>query len=132
MAVQDGSRSVGLTKRRSVGEWRGLVRAWKQSGVLAAEFARPRGLSPSTLRWWSSELKRRDGLATCTPGALRFVELTPQPSPVVATVSAGIAQASQVSGVEVVLSGRRVVRVSPGFDVATLQRVVVSLEGRLC
>jgi hypothetical protein len=40
--------------------WRKVVREWRQSGETALKFAEGRGLSAWTLRWWSSELKKRD------------------------------------------------------------------------
>ena len=42
------------------GAWRRLVKEWRQSGETALVFAQGRGLSAWTLRWWSSELKKRD------------------------------------------------------------------------
>jgi hypothetical protein len=39
---------------------------------------------------------------------------------------------AQVSALEVVLVGGRAVRVAPGFDAATLQRLLAVLEGRPC
>lgn len=122
---------VVLVRRRRAVEWRRLVRAWKESGELAAKFAAARGLCANTLRWWSSELNRRDRSgARETP--LRFVELMPRPASEIASVPLQLAHCPQGSGVEVVLSSRRVVRVALGFDAVTLQRVVVSLEARPC
>ena len=124
-------KSVGVVRRwRSAEEWRGLVRAWKASGELAARFAAARGLSPETLRWWSSELNRRDRAETSRSKVIRFVELTAQPSP----TAPGPTPMTRCpgSGIDVVLEGHRVIRIGSGFDVTTLRQVVAVLEERPC
>lgn len=132
MAEQDARSGVRLAKRRTEAEWRRMVRAWKESGAISSVFAVAQGVLPITLRWWSSELKRRDRRAAAAPTALRFVELKPRPAPVAVSVSVPVPQGPRGLGVEVVLSSRRVIRVAPGFDAVTLQQVVVSLEACPC
>jgi len=48
-------------KRRTAEQWASLVAGWRQSGLTASEYGRRHGLSPKTLGWWASELKRREG-----------------------------------------------------------------------
>ena len=48
------------TAARSREEWRELVREWKASGSTAREFAGTRGLSVTSLFYWSSVLKREE------------------------------------------------------------------------
>jgi hypothetical protein len=38
--------------------WQRRVASWRASGLTADEFAAAHGLTPSTLRWWASQLKR--------------------------------------------------------------------------
>ena len=47
------------TRRRRAGEWRGLVQEWRKSGETRDAFASARGVKPTTLGWWASELTRR-------------------------------------------------------------------------
>ena len=51
-------RKTEKQERRSREEWRGLVHAWRESGLSATVFARERGLNTAMLYYWSSELKR--------------------------------------------------------------------------
>lgn len=39
--------------------WAARVEAWRASGQTAPEFASGKGFAPSTLRFWSSKLKRQ-------------------------------------------------------------------------
>lgn len=38
--------------------WTRRVEAWRASGLTAEEFSHGRGFAASTLRWWSSRLRR--------------------------------------------------------------------------
>lgn len=40
--------------------WRKVIRDWRESGETLREFAKGRGISPWTIRWWCSELRKRD------------------------------------------------------------------------
>jgi hypothetical protein len=51
-------RKSKRAQRRSRDEWRVLVGEWKVSGAPAREFADRRGLSASSLLYWSSVLRR--------------------------------------------------------------------------
>jgi transposase-like protein len=98
-----------------------LVSEFKASGLRASEFCRRRGLASSTLR---RHLKRAGAgnSAAAQPG-VRFVAVkvngTAPPSKT-APVPAAL---------EVVLASGRRIAVAPGFDVATLGRLVQALEG---
>lgn len=48
----------GKKARRSREEWRALVQEWRASGLSMKEFAGQRGVSASSLAYWSSTLKR--------------------------------------------------------------------------
>jgi transposase-like protein len=45
-------------RRRGREEWRGLVHEWRASGMRMKDFARQRGISASSLAYWSSTLGR--------------------------------------------------------------------------
>jgi transposase-like protein len=54
--------------------WARVVEEFEASGVGAREFAQRRGINPSTLKWWRSQLRRGSPPGTAVP-ALSFVEL---------------------------------------------------------
>lgn len=89
--------------------WSKRVAAWRASGQTASEFASGRAYAASTLRWWASQLGRRD---------VGFVRVVAAPSPVAAPDAA----------IEVEVGGMRVL-VRAGFDRATLADVLDVLRG---
>lgn len=54
-------------EKRTRDEWRRQVRDWRRSGLTAKEFAASRGLSASTLAWWSWRLRTMEGQAATKP-----------------------------------------------------------------
>ena len=100
------------TARKTTEEiWHERVRAWRESGKTADEFAKGKGFEGSTLRWWSSQLG-----STPSRGP-HFMQLVPRaPAPVAAP------------GLVVEVAGARV-RVGPGFDAVLLADVVRALIG---
>ena len=48
---------------------------WRRSGLTAAEFASREGLSVSSLRWWSSELRRGSRASRHGRPAIEAIEL---------------------------------------------------------
>ena len=127
-----------ITERRpSVAEWRALLQEWKRSGQSRDEFARLRGVVPSTLRWWSTELPRRDrGQAAAPskdPGVMGPAVFLPVR--VVADDGGGASSAAQPTPVcvEVQLTDVGVVRVPVGTDVAWVARLAAApLGGARC
>ena len=93
-------------------QWRRRILQWRRSGLSVRAFCARHGLAQANFYIWRRELQRRDG------AAVSFV-----PVEVVATEASGPA-----SGIEILLAGKRRVRVEPGFDALTLQRVVALLE----
>lgn len=89
-------------------QWADRVGRWRASGLTASEFAGREGLKASTLRWWSSTLKRE----VARP---KFIEVR-----LPATVP---------GRVEVVVRDIAV-RVSGDFDESVLRRVLAILESR--
>lgn len=120
--------------RTSRMEWAKRVERWKDSGLSAKEYAAELGVKPTTLSYWSWKLRSetapvgargqgrptrrgaRGGSVVAGSAATRFVELgTPQS--VVAPPA-----------LDLVLRSGVVVRVTAGFDEATLTRVVRAVE----
>ena len=119
--------------RASRETWAKRVERWKQSELTAKEFATELGISVGALKWWKWRLsadrkpgapkprarrtRSKVGRATQVP-ALTFVEM---PAPLAATTT---------DTIEVVLPTSTRIRVRPGFDDATLRRVLEVLEQR--
>jgi hypothetical protein len=87
--------------------WAERVEAWRESGESADVFAEGKGYQGSTLRWWSSRLKRDE--------RPRFLRLVPKES------------AAQADAGLVVEVGHARVRVKAGFDRSLLAEVVAAL-----
>jgi len=93
-------------------EWMDLVRRSERSGLDLAKFARREGIKPKQLYWWRWRLRSSSELAApAKPEFLpvRVVTSTPQPA---------------ATPIEIALPNGRLVRVRPGFDPATLERVL--------
>ena len=93
-------------------QWRQRIQEWRASGLSVRAFCARRGLAEPSFYAWRKELQRRDAaLPAFVP-----VRLVPDDD------------APCDGSVTVVLAGGRLVRVGPGFDVATLRQVVAVLE----
>ena len=108
-------------KGRSVAKeryWRGLVRGWEKSGLTVRAFCAEQGVAEPNFYAWRRLLRERDAAAP------RFVPVRVTPEPT----------ADHRGGdLELVLGGGRVLRIGPGFDAATLQRLLAVLtEGQPC
>jgi len=106
--------------------WLDLMHRWHalQVELTVREFCERHGLSESNFYVWRRVLRERgliDGQSTqAAPTPTAFVELTPDAAPPSATA------------VDLVLSERRLLRVHPGFDPATLLQLVRLLEEPAC
>jgi hypothetical protein len=105
-------------QRRSSKErfWRRLVRQWRSSGLSIRDFCAERKLAEPTFYAWRRSIAQRDA------EAVRFV-----PVRVVPDQKAVAAGDGPSSGLELVVGGRRL-RIGPGFDAPTLQRLLAFLE----
>ena len=93
-------------------QWRRRILQWRQSGLSVRAFCSRHGLAQGSFYLWRRELQHRD------EGAVSFV-------PVEVVVS----EPSTLSnGIDIFLAGKRRVRVKPGFDALTFQRVIAALE----
>ena len=93
-------------------EWRRRVGEWRKSGLSVRAFCAGRGLEPWNFYAWRRELAKRDAQSA----AFVPVQIVAEP---VAGGDAGLA---------VVLDGGRTIRVTPGFDAATLLQLLAVLE----
>lgn len=103
---------------------RTALEALGQSGLSLPEFARRHGLGPARLRRWQRQL----GGATSASRAMEFL-----PVHVIETEPVELpATPAGATSMEIVLAGNRRVRVEPGFDGASLARLVRLLEESPC
>ncbi len=105
------------------GQWseheaRGVLVAWRKSGLSIERFAKERGLVPQRVRWWKNKL---EGVTTAIVRTQSLALL-----PVQATESA---PAKRGEPVAVYLRSGHIVKVGRGFDEEALARVVAILEG---
>lgn len=98
--------------------WRRAMRQWRASGLTVRDFCVKRGLTEPSFYAWRRTLSERDA------GAVPFV-----PVHVVADERAAVVtRADSGSGLELVARAGRVLRIGPGFDAPTLQRLLALLE----
>ena len=98
-------------------QWRRRIDQWRVSGLSVQAFCARHGLAPATFYNWRRVLERR---------------AAEQPVAFVPVQVAADAVPAQASALEVVLTDGRAVRIAPGFDAATLRRLLAVLEGRPC
>lgn len=110
--------------------WRESLEAQRQSGKSIQAFCRERGVSIASFHNWRKEIRRRDE-EIARPREAQFAELRPIPEKSQCGSSCDDG-AYSVSGIELVLDGGRVIRLSPGFDEGTLSRLIALLEPRPC
>jgi hypothetical protein len=95
--------------------WRQRIRDWQDSGLSVRGFCARLGLSQPSFYSWRRELQRRD----CAKPLFVPVNLRTDQAP-----------APVANPLEVVLTSGRTIRVTSGFDAATLRQVVAVLEER--
>jgi transposase-like protein len=102
--------------------WLELVRRWQRSTLTVCEFCEEQGLSEASFYAWRRTLRERGLLQSSrvSTTAPAFVKLRVGP------------ESSAATPVEVVLAGRRRLRVRPGFDAETLRQLVRLLEEPTC
>jgi transposase-like protein len=98
-------------------QWRRLIQLWKNSGLTVRAFCARHHITQPSFYAWRRELQQRDAAIAFVPVR---VETNDQPATV-----------TSIATIEVVLAGDQCVRVTPGFDPATLRQLLVVLqEGR--
>lgn len=104
-------------EHRTPEQWADLVKEWEASGQSQRGFCAERGIGQSTLRYWRRRLQGE------TPSDARIAEARLVPVRVCAQ------EPSQGgSGLRLVLGNGLGIEVAPGFDAATLQRVLATLQ----
>jgi transposase-like protein len=109
---------VAGKRRRTAAEIEQIVRAFENSGLNRSQFCRQQGLTLGVLNRWLRRLQAGE-CGDRSGDGLIAVELAGQRRDAEPASSCGLAV--------VVGKGRRIA-VSPGFDAATLQRLVQVLE----
>jgi transposase len=107
--------------------WRDHIASWKSSGLSLRQYSEEHGLKAGTLGYWNSRLTAQAADAPAPSAgpeagamflAVRVAEpAVPMPEP-------------QDDRIELALPGGCVVRVSRGFDAATLDRLLDVVERR--
>jgi hypothetical protein len=96
--------------------WRRIVRQWRSSGLSVRDFCAAQGLTVPSFYAWRRTIEQRDA------EAVRFVpvQIVSEAEPVEAAAAHG--------SLELVLGSGRRLRIGPGFDAPTLQRLLAILE----
>ena len=97
-------------------QWRRWIGEWRASGLTARAFCERRSLGEANFYAWRRVLDQRKAEAAFVP--VRIVPDEPAVRP--------------GGGFDVVLASGRTVRVAPGFDAATLRRLLAVLEEKPC
>lgn len=113
-------RRTSAERTASEAKWAERLRRLETSGLTRREFAAREGVSPNAISWWRWTLRRRQEEAQAAAQRMQFVELK---------VPVATGDQTAASSFEVVLSGKRVVRVPGGFNAGELLRLVTALEG---
>jgi len=94
-------------------QWRRRINQWRSSGMSVRAFCARHRLASASFYNWRRVLERR----AAEKGAFVPVQVVADAPP------------AQASALELVLADGRIVRVAPGFDAATLRRLLTALEG---
>ncbi len=98
-------------------EARGVLEAWRRSGLRLERFAKQRGLVAQRLRWWRDKMDFTEKAAAMSkPPALLPVRVAPEAP-------------RRGEPVTVLLRTGHMLKVSHGFDEHAFARVVALLEG---
>jgi transposase-like protein len=106
--------------------WRDVIRLHKRSGQTISEFCLEHDLSHSSFHAWRRTIAERDQQTKQAPPSI-----TVKRHDLPAFVPLRVAPASETpttSPLEVVVGPNRIIRVSPGFDAATLRHLLATLE----
>jgi transposase len=107
------------------GQWseheaRGVLAAWRKSGLSIEKFGKERAITPQRIRWWKNKLEGVADDDTPAAGSMALLPLS---------VVAPVATPKRGEPVAVYLRGGQVIRVGRGFDEEAFKRVVAILEG---
>jgi transposase len=105
--------------------WRDHIAGWKSSGLSLRLYSEEHGLKAGTLGYWNSRLKARTADAPAPSAGPEATFLTVH----VAEPAVSVPEPRD-DRIELALQGGCVVRVSRGFDAATLERLLDVVERR--
>jgi hypothetical protein len=97
--------------------WRRMVRDWRNSGLSVRDFCADKDLTEASFYAWRRTIAERDA------EAVRFVPVRVVPEKQTVATDDGVG-----TGLELLLRAGRRLRIGPGFDAATLQRLLTVLE----
>jgi hypothetical protein len=97
--------------------WRRALREWRKTGLSIRDFCRKEGLAEGNFYAWRSTIARRDAEKAA------FVPVQVVPDTTMPTGSH-----HELTALELILAGGRRLRVGPGFDATTLQRLLPLVE----
>ena len=100
----------------TAGQWAEHIRAWRESGLGAEEFAAGKGFTGKLLRWWASEFARR-ARPTRRPRSKVALARVVRPGEAIADA------VDAATTVAIVVGGCRVA-VARGFDEGLLRDVI--------
>jgi hypothetical protein len=112
-----------------------MLHLWQQSGLTIFAFCVRHKLSRPSFYAWQRTIAQRDrtsfnpGMDNPNPGKPLDAEPLFVPVRIVPALTPPLARGTPL---ELVLSQGRVVRVTPGFDAATLRQLLDVLEGPTC
>lgn len=115
-----------MTKAKSEGVWRALMKELDSSGMSAEAFAEQRGLNMRTVKWWRSYFRReRRERREVEPrvASVQFAKVRQTME------SSGVRSEIQETGLAIFAGGVRI-GVQPGFDRATLAALLDALDTR--
>lgn len=100
------------------GQWteieaRGVIAAWRKSGLSTIDFARERGIVPQRIYWWRKKLGDGDAMAK---GELKLLPVH-------------VSEPKRGEPVTVLLRSGHMLKIGRGFDEEAFARVVAVLEG---
>jgi hypothetical protein len=106
------------------GQWseheaRGVLSAWRKSGLSIERFGKERGIVPQRIRWWKLKLEGMGNALVRSQSSLALL-------PVQVTESA---PAKRGEPVAVYLRSGHIIKVGRGFDEEAFARAVAVLEG---
>jgi transposase len=112
--------------------WAARVARWKDSGLTAAEYASKLGVKAHTLKWWRWRLDAKAPTGRAKRALVRrSAEPIGKPAPMASPLTfVEMTAAVDTDRLEVVLASSVRISVRPGFDGATLGRLLDVLEAR--
>lgn len=129
-SLQVGGRGHAKAARRSAAEWAEEVAAWKRSGSSARAYALGRGISASTLAWWSSrgDTGHAVSVASVSPSSPRTSVRAGGHEFLPVRIVAPVEDTPRVEA-EIVLVGGRRVRVAGALTLEQLGQLLQVVEG---